>query len=441
MTEAMQQLFDEKAEREVLGSILLEPHLLRINDLLYEEFFIQRYGYLYRLMRWMDANGKTIDLLTVQQELERKDKLDWFGGFAELADLAQIVTTYHYETQCQHIRDYSNRRRALKVVQELGRAVLDTRKEFTVGEFINELMQTELGKTKTFSMTDGLLQFDQWAVDRIDKNLNGTLDQYPKSGIEEIDKALIFLEGGQTTRIAGEPGVGKTMLVTQIFEQANCARVYFSMEMLLHRLVARMLSARTNIPVSLMRTGLGGDAEALLQKLRDTYRGLEAEEMFINCSPTMTIEGMYSEIAKLKAQGHDVKLIAIDYFGLISEPGAHENQTIKEGIISQKLQRLVKELDVHALVIDTYNKEGFGKDRGSMRAVGGAATKSYDSDNVLTLTVGDVTASGVEIYADMVKSRDGEMKERRFGLIREISKPVIRSMTAAEREAMRQKVK
>jgi hypothetical protein len=76
-----------------------------------------------------------------------------------------------------------------------------------------------------------------------------------------------------------------------------------------------------------------------------------------------------------------------------------------------------------------------------MRAVGGAATKSYDSDNVLTLTVGDVTGSGVEIYADMVKSRDGEMKERRFGLMREINKPVIRSMTAAEREAMRQKVK
>jgi hypothetical protein len=33
------------------------------------------------------------------------------------------------------------------------------------------------------------------------------------------------------------------------------------------------------------------------------------------------------------------------------------------------------------------------------------------------------------------------MKERRFGLMREINKPAIRSMTAAEREAMRQKVK
>ena len=200
MTEAYQQLFDEKAEREILGSIMLEPHLLRQHDLMADEFYIGRFKYLYKLLKWMDSHNKTIDLLTVHQEMDNRNKLDYFGGIGELSELTQIVTTTHYKDQCAAVRDFSNRRRALKVVGELGQAITNTAKEFSVGQYINELMKTELGKSKTLHISDGLLSFDEWELERIDKNQSGELDKYPKTGLDSIDKALIFLEGGQTTR-------------------------------------------------------------------------------------------------------------------------------------------------------------------------------------------------------------------------------------------------
>ena len=112
-------------------------------------------------------------------------------------------------------------------------------------------------------------------------------------------------------------------------------------------------------------------------------------------------------------------------------------EDVSEAEVSRKLQRMVKDLDVHALVIDTYNKAGFGKERGSMGSIGGAAGKAYDADNIITLTAGERTNAGHQIFADIVKSRDGEFKESRIGLIRETSKPVIRGMTPDEYDAMK----
>jgi hypothetical protein len=72
-----------------------------------------------------------------------------------------------------------------------------------------------------------------------------------------------------------------------------------------------------------------------------------------------------------------------------------------------------------------------------MGAMSGAARKSYDVDNMITLTVGDITPTGVQIFGDIVKSRDGEFKERRLGFMRELKKPIIRDMTPDEYDAMK----
>ena len=69
-----------------------------------------------------------------------------------------------------------------------------------------------------------------------------------------------------------------------------------------------------------------------------------------------------------------------------------------------------------------------------MRSIRGSAKKSYDADNVITLTLGDPVANiGQLVYADVVKVRDGEISKGRVALMREIGKPKYRSLTENER--------
>jgi hypothetical protein len=101
--------------------------------------------------------------------------------------------------------------------------------------------------------------------------------------------------------------------------------------------------------------------------------------------------------------------------------------------VSGKLQRMFRELDVHGLVIDTYNKAGFNAGTGRMGNITGAARKSYDADNVITLTLGDaLPKAGQLVHADVVKVRDGEISQRRVSLIREVGRPRYRSLTVNE---------
>lgn len=417
--------FSKDAEKAVLCSCLLDSVCIKLIDLQTDEFFSRENQNVFKAMITLDAQNKEIDIVSVNEIT---------NNFVYLSELVQSTASpANIQTYADIVRDKSNRRRAIQTASEMAKSAYDENEDFVAGEFTTKIMNIERGRMEDADMKDSIKSFDDWLETRISMRNDGAIENLPKTHFPNLDKILINLEPQQMTIIAGEPGVGKTMFCQQIVEQNNqTGRIIFSLEMSSDRLVGRMVSARSGVPVTAMRLGLPNDEGKLLKQIRDTYSYFENQKMFLRCKSSMTIENMYSEIARIQARGNEIGLVVVDYFGLINEKTVTSNAREREDIKSQKLQRMWRELGVHGLVIDTYNKNQFGQKKGSLGGIYGSVGKVYDADNVITLTKGDVTIGGTQIFCDAVKSRDSEMAGGRVVLMREHGKPIIREMTNQE---------
>src|SRR5437879_13910817 len=87
--------FDESAEQQVLGSLLIDRDaIFKVADLLrVDDFYIARHQRIYDAAQTLLERRERIDPLTIQMELARREELDRAGGQAYLRALADGVPT------------------------------------------------------------------------------------------------------------------------------------------------------------------------------------------------------------------------------------------------------------------------------------------------------------------------------------------------------------
>ena len=84
-----------EAEQSVLGSILIDPEaVLKVADFLRPaDFYRQQHADIYEAMLGLHGQREPIDLVTLGDELARRDRLEPVGGPAYLASLMNAVPT------------------------------------------------------------------------------------------------------------------------------------------------------------------------------------------------------------------------------------------------------------------------------------------------------------------------------------------------------------
>jgi len=85
--------YNESAERALLGSLLLENRLIAeaTQHLLAEDFHLPAHRGIFRRIVAMDAVGQPVDLVTLSEELRRRNQLEEIGGAAYLCSLTEGV--------------------------------------------------------------------------------------------------------------------------------------------------------------------------------------------------------------------------------------------------------------------------------------------------------------------------------------------------------------
>ena len=82
------------AEASVLGGILLRNDLLvNLDTLEVDDFYDNRHKVVFQAIRTLEATARPIDVVTLENEIERQGKLDAIGGVAFLGELALRVPT------------------------------------------------------------------------------------------------------------------------------------------------------------------------------------------------------------------------------------------------------------------------------------------------------------------------------------------------------------
>jgi len=282
-----------QAEQSVVGGLMLDNSTWdNVADRVGEKDFYRReHQLIYSVIRVLADENKPFDVVTLAEELERREDLDDVGGLPYLGALASDTpSAANIRAYADIVREHSVTRQLIRVGTEIsdsgfrpeGRKVAELLDEAEAKVFkIAEQTTLDGGG---FQDIKGLLVK---AVDRID-----TLYQSDEpitgisTGFDDFDDMTSGLQPADLVIVAGRPSMGKTTFAMNMAENVAIKSgqpvAVFSMEMPGESLTMRMLSSLGRIDGHRVRTGKLEDDE--WPRLTSAVNILNQAKLFIDDS-------------------------------------------------------------------------------------------------------------------------------------------------------------
>ncbi len=355
-----------EAEQFVLGALLIDKNaIIKIADIVEpSDFYKDAHGLIFAAMLELYAKHEPIDILSLTDKLEEKNKLSAIGGRAYLANLANSVGTAsnieHYATM---IQKKATLRRLISAASDI--AELGYNEEEEVDQVLDTAEQKLFGVSQKFlkqgfSPIDSLLAS---AFDRIDDlhKQSGKLRGLT-TGFTDLDRLLAGLQKSDLIILAARPSVGKTSLAMDIARQAAVINKVpvgiFSLEMSKEQLVDRMLCAQAGVSLWKMRTGQLSDNETDddFSKIGQAMGELAEAPIYIDDSAGLNIMEIRTKARRLQME-KGLGLIVIDYLQLMEGRGRYKDNRVQEvSEISRSLKIIARELNVPVVALSQLSR-------------------------------------------------------------------------------------
>lgn len=350
------------AEQSVLGAMLIERDAIaRVAELLTpEHFYKETHQIIFDAICALYQRSEPVDLVTLSEELRRREKLEIIGGGEALTALIDIVpTAANVEHYARIVEEKAIRRQLMRA----GHGIVGLGLE---GE---EKIEDLLDKAEQQIFHIGQRRFTQQFVP-IKEILKSTLEHIDElysrdsevtgiaTGFKEFDTMTAGLQPAELIVIAARPGMGKTSFCLNIAQHAaiDCSVpvAFFSLEMAKEQLVQRMLCAEALVDAHRLRTGKLHDGD--WKKIADSMNLLSKAEIYIDDSSSISVLEMRSKVRRLKAE-RGLGVIVVDYLQLIRGHGRIENRVQEISDIARGLKAMAKDLRVPVLAVSQLSRE------------------------------------------------------------------------------------
>jgi len=350
------------AEISILGAVLIDEDVLtRVTDKLHaDDFYDPRHETIFDAMVMLYEHHKPVDLLTLSDELKKKDKLEEAGGADYLTELTnQVPTAAHAESYAEIITQNAMRRRLIKAsgnIAELG---------FDEAKNSDELLasaEAELFAVSDQALRQELTSLEQILTESFDRMEELHRDKSKMRGIptgyRDLDNMMAGLQRSDLLILAARPAMGKSTfalnLAHNIAVQQNQAVLVFSLEMSKEQLVDRMLADEAGVDAWNIRTGNLSDDD--FEKLSHAMGVLAEAPIFIDDTPGMSVLELRTK-ARRAAHERPLGLIVIDYLQLMSGSGRSSDNRVQEiSEISRGLKLVARELNVPVLALSQLSR-------------------------------------------------------------------------------------
>ena len=356
-----------EAEQSLLGGLLLENSAWdRIADVVSEaDFYRHEHRLIFRTIAQLVELSRPADVITVQEELQRREDLEAAGGFEYLINLAQnTASAANIRRYAEIVRERSIMRQLAQVGTEIARNAYNPQgKEAAqlLDEAENNVFQIAESTARSkqgFLAMPGLLQE---VVQRIDA-LYSRENKDDVTGIAtcflDLDRKTSGLQPGDLIIVAGRPSMGKTAFSINIAEHVaidgKLPVAVFSMEMGGAQLVMRMIGSVGRLDQHRLRTGKLGEDD--WQRLTYALGKLNEAPVFIDETPGLNVLELRARARRLMRQCGKLGLIIIDYLQLMAGSGGGENRATEISEISRALKSLAKELHVPVIALSQLNR-------------------------------------------------------------------------------------
>lgn len=343
-----------EAEQSTLGSMMLETDALMagIEILRADDFYRPVHQDIFSALEALSVRNEPADLITLQEELRKRGKLDDVGGTEYLMTLVDTVpTAWNIEYYARIVLDKSGRRQAISAATAVIAAANDP--DQNPGELLVEksLALRDTGAARMKAMPE--------VVGAVWDRLVGYANDKPRRGIswgiERLDRLTYGVCPSEFVLIGGRPSEGKTVLLTQL--AINAARqgvnvLLYSQEMTAEDIGERAVFMESGIDSQPVRNGVIADSQwEILAHIAGVMKNMP---ITINDLPA-TITSIVSS-AKRAILRKKIGLILVDYLQIVKFTGRASNRNEEVEKIAGYLQDLAHTTGVPVVAATQVNR-------------------------------------------------------------------------------------
>jgi replicative DNA helicase len=352
-----------EAERALLGSILLDNDSLNsaLEILGKEDFYSGAHRVTFESMVALSEKNRTIDLVTLSEELARGGLLEKSGGagyLAALTDGVPIGTMAAVGEYCRIVKEKSTVRRLINASNTVIARCLE-------GTDDPEVL-IDLAQSQVFDIAEQRVASGFATIREIVKTSFGKIDVLfdrgqrvtgIETGFVDLDNMTSGLQASELIVVAARPSLGKTALALNIAAHASIEKQkvvgVFSLEMSKESLVIRLLCSEARIDSHKLRTGFSSRED--WNRMTAALGRLSEAPLYIEDTPALSIMQIRAKARRLKAE-KGLDLLIVDYLQLVSGQGRFENRTQEVSYISRSLKSIAKELKVPVLALSQLSR-------------------------------------------------------------------------------------
>jgi len=427
-------------EEAVLGAIMLEKDaILTVLDILEpESFYNELHQKIFSAALDLSKAEKPIDLLTITEELRKRNQLEEIGGAAFISQLtSRVGSAAHLEYHARIIAQKHIQRELIRVSSEIQQRAFD--ESIDVDDLLDfsesELLGIAEGNIKKETvrinklMSEALHQIEE--AGKRDDSLSGI-----PSGFTKLDRMTSGWQRSDLVIVAARPSMGKTAFVLSMARNMAVEHerpvAIFSLEMSSIQLVNRLIVAETQLASDKIRNGRLEDFE--WEQLEYKIKDLDKAPLYIDDTPAISIYELRAKCRRLK-QKYDIQAVIIDYLQLMTGPKENMGSREQEvSTISRSLKSVAKELNIPIIALSQLNRSvemRSGNKRPQLSDLRESGAIEQDADLVLFIhrpeyygIETDEAGNSLRGIAEIIvaKHRNGPVGDVRLKFIRDFAK-------------------
>lgn len=349
-----------ESEQSVLGAMMMDSQAIAsVTEVLTgEDFYNKQYGIIYDAMVELNASGRPVDLITLQDLLKEKDVPPEVSSLTYVRDFLDTVPT------SANAKYYANIVKEKSVLRKLIRANDDVSAMCYSGkEKLDDILDTAEKKVYDVVQRRGSSEFTPIeevvmnALNTIEKasKVKGTVTGVP-TGFADLDYKTAGFQPSDLLLIAARPAMGKTAFALNIALNAairdNKKVALFELEMSKESLVNRLFAMESKVNAQKIRTGDLSAAE--WTSLSEGATEIAKSNIVIDDNASITPAELRSKCRKLQME-KGLDMIIIDYLQLMTTGKENRQQEVSD--ISRSLKLLARELNVPVVALSQLSRK------------------------------------------------------------------------------------
>lgn len=350
-----------EAEQCVLGSMMIDKSSIAqaLEMLNKEDFYKDAHQIIYNAILDLYQKDTAVDLVTITENLQAKEKLEEAGGITYISQVcSSVISTANLQSYIKIVKDKSTLRKLIRASTDIiensynkqddVEAIVDLaeKKIFNIGSNRN---------TGDFEAMSTVLERGFFEIEKMFNNKGGVTGV--ASGFPELDSKTSGFQKGDMILIAARPSMGKTTFALNLAQYAALrggkSIAVFSLEMSKEQLAYKLLCSEANVDMLKLRTGNLEDRD--WENIAKASGPLASAKIFIDDTAGISVMEMRSKCRRLKIE-HGIDMIVIDYLQLMSGSRGSESRQQEVSEISRSIKALAKEMECPVIALSQLSR-------------------------------------------------------------------------------------